>query len=42
MEADPTLYLAGRTGRLRLPAGPLIERDLPFVRIVDGQVRPLE
>jgi outer membrane PBP1 activator LpoA protein len=42
MQQDPSLYLAGRTGRLRLPAGRLVERDLPFVRIVDGQARPLQ
>jgi outer membrane PBP1 activator LpoA protein len=42
MQADPSLYLAGRTGRLRLPGNRLVERDLPFVRIVDGEVRPLQ
>ncbi|MFP4277257.1 MAG: penicillin-binding protein activator [Wenzhouxiangella sp.] len=40
MRNDPDLYLAGLTGRLRLTERDLIERDLPFVRIVDGQAVP--
>jgi outer membrane PBP1 activator LpoA protein len=40
MEADPDLYLAGMTGRLRLNDQGLVQRDLPFVRIVDGQAQP--
>jgi uncharacterized protein len=42
MRRDPVLYLAGLSGRLRLPGGPLVERDLPFVRLVDGRAVPLE
>ena len=30
MQQDPELYLAARTGRLRLPDGRVVERDLPF------------
>ena len=41
MQQDESLYLAGRTGRLRLPGGRLVERDLPFVRIIDGEATPL-
>lgn len=37
MRADPALYLPGLTGRLRLDRQGRIERDLPFVRIVDGR-----
>lgn len=37
MREDPDLYLAGQTGRLRLLEPGRIERDLPFVRIVDGR-----
>ncbi|MFW5816205.1 MAG: penicillin-binding protein activator [Wenzhouxiangella sp.] len=40
MGDDPDLYLAGMTGRLRLAQAGRIERDLPFVRIVDGQAVP--
>ncbi len=40
MDGDPDLYLAGRTGRLRLTDKGLIERDLPFVRIADGLALP--
>ncbi|NDY96381.1 penicillin-binding protein activator [Wenzhouxiangella limi] len=40
MREDPTLYLAGLTGRLRLTESGRIERDLPFVRIIDGQAVP--
>lgn len=40
MREDPTLYLAGLTGRLRLTEPGRIERDLPFVRIIDGQAVP--
>ena len=38
MRDDPDLYLAGLTGRLRLLEPGRIERDLPFVRIIDGRV----
>ncbi|AKS42592.1 penicillin-binding protein activator [Wenzhouxiangella marina] len=41
MQRDPSLYLAGRTGRLRLPDGRLIERDLPLVEIIDGRAEPV-
>ncbi|TVS12109.1 MAG: hypothetical protein EA419_06195 [Wenzhouxiangella sp.] len=37
MRSDPALYLPGLTGRLRLDRHGRIERDLPFVRIVDGR-----
>jgi len=37
MQQDPELYLAARTGRLRLPDGRVVERDLPFVRLRDGR-----
>jgi outer membrane PBP1 activator LpoA protein len=37
MEADPDLYLAGLIGRLRLNDQGLVQRDLPFERIIDGQ-----
>ena len=40
MRADPDLYLSGHTGRLRLTESGLIERDLPFVRIIDGLAIP--
>ncbi len=40
MEADPDFYLAGMTGRLRLNDQGLIQRDLPFVRIVEGRAIP--
>lgn len=40
MRQDPDLYLPGLTGRLRVAEHGLIDRDLPFVRIVDGQARP--
>ena len=36
MHSDPDLYLPGHTGRLRLLESGRIERDLPFVRIVNG------
>ena len=39
MRADPNLYLPGLTGRLRMTDHGLIDRDLPFVRIVDGEAR---
>ena len=39
MRADPDLYLPGLTGRLRMTEHGLIDRDLPFVRIVDGEAR---
>ncbi|MEN1729136.1 MAG: penicillin-binding protein activator, partial [Pseudomonadota bacterium] len=42
LQDDPALYLAGRTGRLRLPSGRRVERDLPFVRIDNGQAGPLQ
>jgi len=42
MAQDESLYWAGRTGRLRLPTGRRIERDLPFVQIIDGQAEALE
>ncbi len=37
MRADPQLYLAGLSGRFRLPDGRLFERDLPVVRLIDGR-----
>ncbi len=42
MRNDPDLYLAGLSGRLRLPDGRLIERDLPFVRLVNGRAVPVQ
>lgn len=42
MRRDPDLYLAGLSGRLRLPQGQLVERDLPFIRLVDGRAVPLQ
>jgi len=42
LQSDPDLYLAGRTGRLRLPGGRLVERDLPFFELIDGQAVPLQ
>lgn len=40
MRADSRLQLPGMTGRLTLPDGRVIQRDLPFVRIRDGHARP--
>jgi outer membrane PBP1 activator LpoA protein len=40
MNDDPDLYLAGLTGRLRIIDSRMVERDLPFVRIVDGLAVP--
>ncbi len=37
MKEDPSLYLAGNVGRLRLADGVVLERDLPWARIVNGQ-----
>lgn len=37
MKRDPMLYLAGNVGRLRLANGVVLERDLPWARIEDGQ-----
>ena len=37
MKDDPALYLAGHVGRLRLADGVVLERDLPWARIVDGE-----
>ena len=42
MQRDDDLYLAGRTGRLRYPDSRLVERDLPFITIVNGEARPLQ
>jgi outer membrane PBP1 activator LpoA protein len=42
MQNDPDLYLAGRTGRLRLPGGRRVERDLPFFELIEGQAVPLQ
>ncbi len=42
MRQDDSLYLAGRTGRLRLPDGRLVERDLPFVRLRNGRAEPVQ
>lgn len=42
MRQDPDLYLAGLSGRLRLPQGHLVERDLPFIRLVDGRAVPVQ
>jgi len=42
MRNDPDLYLAGLSGRLRLPDGRLMERDLPFVRLVNGRAVPVQ
>lgn len=36
MKRDPRLYVAGNVGRLRLADGVVLERDLPWARIVDG------
>jgi len=40
MRADEQLYLPGMTGRLTMPDGTVISRDLPFIRIDDGRARP--
>ena len=40
MSTDRHLYLPGMTGKLTLPDGPVIARDLPFIRIRDGHARP--
>lgn len=40
LRADPELYLPGMTGRLSLPDGRMMQRDLPFVRIRNGQAQP--
>lgn len=37
MKRDPMLYLAGNVGRLRLANGIVLERDLPWARIENGQ-----
>jgi len=37
MKCDPMLYLAGNVGRLRLANGVMLERDLPWTRIENGQ-----
>jgi outer membrane PBP1 activator LpoA protein len=37
MKEDPALYLAGHVGRLRLADGIVLERDLPWARVVDGE-----
>lgn len=37
MKRDPLLYLAGNVGRLRLANGVLLERDLPWARVENGQ-----
>lgn len=42
MRADPQLYLAGLSGRFRLPDGRLFERDLPVVRLVGGRAEPIQ
>lgn len=40
MRADEHLYLPGMTGRLTMPDGAVIARDLPFIRIDHGHARP--
>ncbi len=40
MRADEQLYLPGMTGRLTMPDGTVISRDLPFIRIDNGRARP--
>jgi uncharacterized protein len=40
MSADPHLYLPGMTGRLTMPDGRIVSRDLPFIRIDNGRARP--
>jgi uncharacterized protein len=42
LRADPQLYLAGLSGRFRLPDGRLFERDIPVVRLVDGRAVPVQ
>ncbi len=39
MRADEQLYLPGMTGRLTMPDGTALARDLPFIRIDGGRVR---
>ncbi len=39
MRSDDQLYLPGMTGRLTMPDGAVLTRDLPFIRIDNGQVR---
>jgi uncharacterized protein len=40
MRADEQLYLPGMTGRLTMPDAAVLTRDLPFIRIDNGRVRP--
>jgi uncharacterized protein len=42
MRIDPLLYLPGLSGRLRLADGRTLERDLPFVRLIDGLAVPVQ
>lgn len=37
MRSDPALQMASLTGRLRLDNDGMVERDLPFIRLVDGR-----
>lgn len=41
MRADESLYLAGLSGRLRLADGHRLQRELPFVRLIDGRAEPV-
>ena len=40
MSTDQHLYLPGMTGKLNMPDGAVVARDLPFIRIRDGHARP--
>jgi uncharacterized protein len=40
MRSDRHLYLPGMTGRLSMPDGTVLARDLPFIRIDNGRARP--
>ncbi len=39
MRADEQLYLPGMTGRLTMPDGTVLTRDMPFIRIDNGRIR---
>ncbi|QOC23420.1 penicillin-binding protein activator [Wenzhouxiangella sp. AB-CW3] len=40
MRSDPQLYLPGMTGRLSLPEGQVVVRDLPFIKLENGRGLP--
>ena len=40
MSKDAHLYLPGMTGRLTMPDGRVVSRDLPFIRLENGRPQP--